>query len=711
MKFSVDAIKSADYKQLLIDHGEKVGLAVTGLVIAAVLFTGRWSGYSEKRPEEVGSEVSFQAAALEKSRWTPEVRDAAVPSTDIDERADALLTPTKPLAYVRPLNPPLVQVQDPIGEVPWLPVQEPLAEVHTIAMLLDPDRTKTDAELAEEAEEATEEDADSEDAEEDVPDQYRIQDGRGTGTVNTGGRGGPPGAGRGGAGALGMGGAGGSYGDEYGSDYGADYGDENGADMNGESGYESYGDDYGSEYGSGGYGAPAAKGPVGEGRGVKFVAVRGIVPFQRQIGELERALHIPAEEAYAKLEYLDFEIQRQRATAGADPWSGEWETVDQQAALKMIADSYGIDVDTVSFGVTDAVFTMPLPRRAMGVWGPEATHPKIANFATLDERGQKMQEDLQNQLIAAEEAKQKAGKTPGQPEVTRGGFAAAQYDTRKLARSGGLGETAAGGTPDPSKQAELDKVTAQGTLLLFRYFDPTPEPGQAYRYRVRLKVLNPNFGRGPDEVDDPAVAEGETRFTPWSVPTDPVIIPPDTRYFLTRTGESRDGSQVARIETVQWSREHGTKVMETLEVEPGQLIVETRQTRVIDPAGQTNDPKAKYTFDSHDALVDLNAYGGDVAAANPALKLSPQDAARALLLTGTGEVKELDAALLAEQAAAESEIAAFRKALASLEVEEKPAVDPYGEYGDEYGSGGYGDDYGGGYGGGGGRGRSRGGSR
>ena len=256
-----------------------------------------------------------------------------------------------------------------------------------------------------------------------------------------------------------------------------------------------------------------------------------------------------------------------------------------------------------------------------------------------------------------------------------------------------------------AEQDELEKVTAEGTLLLFRYFDPTPEPGQAYRYRVRLTVRNPNFGRGPDEVDDPAIAQGETRNTPWSAPTEPVIVPPDTRYFLTRTGQARDGSEVARLEMIQWSREHGTPVKEILDFEPGQLLVEKKATLVIDPAAQTYEEKEDYTFDTRDALVDLNSYGDDVAAANPILNLGARgtDFGRALVLKGTGEVQAIDASLLNAQASAVAEVKRFQEALSSLKVVEPP---PGSEYGEEFGyeEYGYGDEGEGGYGG---RGSSR----
>src|SRR5690606_13643890 len=89
------------------------------------------------------------------------------------------------------------------------------------------------------------------------------------------------------------------------------------------------------------------------------------------------------------------------------------------------------------------------------------------------------------------------------------------------------------------------RVTATGQLLLSRYFDFNVDPGKTYRYRVRLKVQNPNFGLSPEQIRSPEVAEGEFRFTPWSAATEPVTVPPDTEYFVRQIGAGRPGQPAA----------------------------------------------------------------------------------------------------------------------------------------------------------------------
>ena len=52
MKLAVPNLKTLDYKQLLINHAEKVVVAVIGLMIASVLYGSNWKG-TEKTPTEL----------------------------------------------------------------------------------------------------------------------------------------------------------------------------------------------------------------------------------------------------------------------------------------------------------------------------------------------------------------------------------------------------------------------------------------------------------------------------------------------------------------------------------------------------------------------------------------------------------------------------------------------------------------------------------
>lgn len=58
-------------------------------------------------------------------------------------------------------------------------------------------------------------------------------------------------------------------------------------------------------------------------------------------------------------------------------------------------------------------------------------------------------------------------------------------------------------------------------ILLFRYLDFDVKPGNFYRYRVKLVVKNPNLAY---LTSDPFVSRGMTRETPWSRPSQAVLV-------------------------------------------------------------------------------------------------------------------------------------------------------------------------------------------
>ena len=119
------------------------------------------------------------------------------------------------------------------------------------------------------------------------------------------------------------------------------------------------------------------------GRGVRYVAVRGVLPYRVQLEKLSRALNLDTKaEARDALSYVNFELQRQRAIPGPNPWpEGEdgWESVDSQVAIDLLTnEAANWDAELVAPESTDAVFTMPLPTRIEGPWTPEeASHPRL----------------------------------------------------------------------------------------------------------------------------------------------------------------------------------------------------------------------------------------------------------------------------------------------------------------------------------------------
>src|SRR6185312_5883295 len=105
--------------------------------------------------------------------------------------------------------------------------------------------------------------------------------------------------------------------------------------------------------------------------------------------------------------------------------------------------------------------------------------------------------------------------------------------------------------------------------LLFRYFDFDVEPGECYRYRVKLIVANPSF----DEsfVSAPTVAEGQERETDWSAPSPPAVVQKDVEFALTKA-TIPNTHDLAELKVVQFDTDLGTLIMDTLKVGYGAYV-------------------------------------------------------------------------------------------------------------------------------------------
>ncbi len=111
------------------------------------------------------------------------------------------------------------------------------------------------------------------------------------------------------------------------------------------------------------------------------------------------------------------------------------------------------------------------------------------------------------------------------------------------------GSPAAAGTPGggggpstlPNTNGNLPNGT-QGTVgsgtqgqvvpdyCLVRFFDPTVQPGKTYKYRVRIRMANPNYGKSKDVVGPSMAKEKELASDPVELP-EPVVMPEELHYY------------------------------------------------------------------------------------------------------------------------------------------------------------------------------------
>ncbi len=584
MKNFLAKIKGTNYKQAAIDHGEKLLLSVIGLFVLTQLGFTDWRRY-DKQPKEFQDKVEAGERNIQNSTFTLEEQNKYKPA-EIMQAVQTLQSPLEPGRYQYstdwfwPMYPTAIKISEP----KWLAPIQTIADFGkaVIVELPPPEQSQPQVATAIDGSEAAKKLASDDD------DEFAIKGTTNNATV------------RGGAGA----------------------GDVAAATINdgaGVAGPVASASSYKNMAGGGVggmnpmMGKSAQSAPTLNTRGNRFVAVRAIFPLGDQLDELVKTMHEQKQQAAGRVNFLDFEVERQVAQAGDKTWSGPWEKVDLQATLDLL-DRIEFDADLVDPVYTDSVFTMPLPRRVIGKWNKWASHPLIK---TLTDAQAELQAQLNDRLV------DEAAKKKVEDKTAKKGFASKIHDVRglrshfssqmpgmssdmssQMKQPGGMQSfnpsfSSAGGMEElggamNSLTEQMDR-TGNGRMskyLLFRYFDFQVTPGNAYRYRVRLTLLNPNFKRAVEELVDESIAAGEIRVTPWSEPTPHVFVPEDQRIFLTKAEKSRStdtGLPSANIDVYQWFSEAGTTIAAKVDkLQLGQFIGgRCPKTEVYRPANDT----------------------------------------------------------------------------------------------------------------------------
>ncbi len=626
-------------KQAAINHVEKAVFGTVMLIVLIGLASTNWSSYSGT-PEEIVEKVKQGRKTLYNNTWPDDekvkyqITQENVPAQVVYE---ALRKEHNPINYefstkfiTRPGG-----ADEPLSEPDMYALQDPIASYSKVFITTKPPATETESEVTEDGTlaSATGVKADPEDDDPTVLDEFRKKQNATAG--------------------IGSGSGYGSVDETYAMQasemaaYNATY---NGA--------SEMGAEYGSSSGPGGEMYGAATGPKQTGHAYQFVSVRAIFPLRDQIRKYADAINRPYYEAASSFEIIDFNLERQAMQLGDKPWEGPWEPVDINVAYDILENAAGFEPDVINGLITNGVITMPLPMRISGQWRNQATHPRVKNFELNDEQvalevemNRKMLEevieerkairetevqlggfnhlqfnkgDLQAQLMGGDSMYEMgassyegeygstgssgsgSGMMGGRGRGSRGATAAVNNPMEKLI------EKLAEGADNVEQQKKLiaewikQGASVEGELLLFRYFDFSVEPGNTYRYRVRLVLNNPNYGmRVADAGGLASVVEGQTRLTDWSEITAPVEVEDTIKYFVADVRNPRitDLFPSANMDVFQWDAEHGTTINKAFEVDLGQKFSEKVKTEIIDPAQFTYE-NAEYTFTSKDFLVD-----------------------------------------------------------------------------------------------------------
>jgi len=587
-------------------HGEKLGFGLIVVMALFVLWGTRWSPY-KKTPQELEAAAQKAEVEIKESIWPPEKKQELIPTKDIIARAKALRggVDGRQYAFSTSIYTPIYPRSEPILPPKFLAPEDGIA---TASVVLVEIPTVDEESLEEGAAEGDAKPKVEEKDESDIPEGLRTR---------------PKPSASGAADGLATPGLG------CGAEAGA---------------ITQLSDNYGIAppgcgEGGGMYGGEAETTVKRNGEGYRFVAIRFVLDWAAQKREYARALHLPPNEA-ARAEPViqDFEIQRQRAVSVDRPWSGEWETLDIEDSVNVLKKAIDVEADVVDVTVTNSIITEPLPVRVLGIWDTLASHPRIANFKLSPEE-QKLETMRIEKLRKAYE---ELNKNRTDQQLEPGGFGKYQVDIRSMTNelgmsgnssymegynadyadaaagfySGGANGGMTGAMPGARPGAggavgdKPDLLTsarsaASGRLLLFRYFDFEVEPGAVYRYRVRIKYVNPNYRQSIELLASPELAEGQSRTSDWSAPTQPVQVRAEADFYLTGVEyESKVRDDVAVMDVYKWNAPTGTVVNELKRYQIGDEIGGTIKSKVVNPLDKSYDVQ-EIKVNTGDLVIDF----------------------------------------------------------------------------------------------------------
>lgn len=251
---------------------------------------------------------------------------------------------------------------------------------------------------------------------------------------------------------------------------------------------------------------------------VPYAIVMGLIPARKQFEEYRRRFGTATFQDPRRDTPLwsDYEIDRSVvAPDGTDDWApldlskvaaaqmAEWTGVAQDLVPPLFM--LGADEAVLNRAATPFPFCGPLPQRMDGAWGDEVVHPWIVRTA------QEMMEQQRAAAVPATNAPQGQGPIDVF-QGAGGGFGPGGYGS-----PGGSMMPPPGMMSGPGMMSDPGMMSGSGMMdggmgmaanamakrpenRLFRFVDTTVEPGKRYRYRVRLKVWNPNWSPNPEQM-------------------------------------------------------------------------------------------------------------------------------------------------------------------------------------------------------------------
>jgi hypothetical protein len=183
-------------------------------------------------------------------------------------------------------------------------------------------------------------------------------------------------------------------------------------------------------------------------------------------------------------------------------------------------------------------------------------------------------------------------------------------------------------TPVPSLSAQM----AGGTILVW-FHDHSLVGGRAYRYRLRLVLLNPLLMRTGDvKKGHEEDARKPTMATPWSPWSDAVRVAQAHRFFVTGAA-----ANLGNVRVSVFSRKLGQRVTSSFNIRPGEPIGGTEELSVVNPiTGQVE--KKQTDFSTGAVAVELD-FGKEVPIRGGAVRAARTKTVEMLYLDAEGRLQ------------------------------------------------------------------------
>lgn len=166
--------------------------------------------------------------------------------------------------------------------------------------------------------------------------------------------------------------------------------------------------------------------------------------------------------------------------------------------------------------------------------------------------------------------------------------------TRIVRRGGGRGGL-------PAQQEQVRKLHPTQLIWMHDAAPGSLESGNAYQYRIRATLFNRLAGE-PTKFDN--AENAKVFFIPgdWSPPSDPVVIPATSEFYVTGI-DNRKGT--AKVEMYQWF--DGYWVTTRVNFEVGEKVAAKKRAEVPDPDSPGDVDRASVPFDTGFTVLQIDS--------------------------------------------------------------------------------------------------------